>query len=118
MILNFGMSNIRTQILDCKNKIKTGPEPRSTSGPAQQINQPKTPKKMETIIRRQPLSRGRYKITAEIEGQDLSTTTTDTEAIDAAFNEEYNGQYRRYPTQEDAKQALLDEILTNQTPQI
>ncbi len=30
---------------------KTGPEPRSTSGPAKQINQQKTPKTMKTNVK-------------------------------------------------------------------
>ncbi|MBN2571316.1 MAG: hypothetical protein JXA68_04250 [Ignavibacteriales bacterium] len=56
---------------------------------------------------------GHYKISIEIEGKKLSTTTTNMPAIDAAFDDCYDdldNSDRIYETRKEAQTALVNEI--------
>ena len=57
---------------------------------------------------------GHFKISIKIDGQEYTTTTTNTMAIDAAFDDCYDDEDnsgRYYESREEAKVALVDEIL-------
>lgn len=59
---------------------------------------------------------GHYKVTAEIDGKEYSTTVSDMTAIDAAFDEDYDltaddGRY--YESQKEAQEALVNAIIRN-----
>lgn len=61
---------------------------------------------------------GHFLISIEMDGQQLKTTTTNTIAIDAAFDDCYDdadnfGRY--YESREEAQEALVNEILLNIT---
>ena len=73
-------------------------------------------KLIETLRKRHAGSYGRFLISIEIEGETLKTTTTNTMAIDAAFDDCYDdcdntGRY--YASQEEAQIELVNEILRN-----
>jgi hypothetical protein len=70
-------------------------------------------KALETL-RKNKISNGHFKISTDIDGKEYSTTTTNTMAIDAAFDECYDDEDnsgRYYETREEAQDALIDEIL-------
>ena len=57
---------------------------------------------------------GHFRISVEIDGKEYHTVTTNTMAIDAAFDEDYDlndisGRY--YETRGEAQTALVNEIL-------
>ena len=57
---------------------------------------------------------GHYIISIEKDGQELKTTTTNTMAIDAAFNDCYDDEEnsrRFFKSRREAQQVLVDEIL-------
>ena len=58
------------------------------------------------------LGKGHYKITAEIDNEELSCITTNTLAIDCLGEDEiyFIEDNRYYGSSEEAEQALLDEI--------
>ena len=72
---------------------------------------------MENLI--ETLSRkwvgyGHYIISIEKDGQELKTTTTNTMAIDVAFNDCYDDEDnsgRFFKSRREAQQVLVDEIL-------
>ena len=72
---------------------------------------------MENLI--ETLSRkfvgyGRYCISIEMDGQVFQTTTTNTMAIDTAFNDCYDDEdnsRRFFKSRREAQQVLVDEIL-------
>jgi len=72
---------------------------------------------MENLI--ETLSRkwvgyGRYIISIEMDGQVFKTTTTNTMAIDAAFNDCYDDEdnsRRFFKSRREAQEVLVDEIL-------
>lgn len=72
---------------------------------------------METLIntlRKNFKSHGHFVISIKVDGQELKTTTTNTMAIDAAFDDFYDdedqsGSY--YESQREAQEALVNEIL-------
>jgi hypothetical protein len=56
---------------------------------------------------------GRFEITAHIDGMDYTTTTTNMQAVDAAFDEDYDDEDnsgRRYESRQEAIDALINEI--------
>lgn len=66
------------------------------------------------MLRFRPISAGYYIITAEINNRILATTTTNSMAIDAAFDDTYDlyhNEDKFYETQEQAKQTLINQII-------
>ena len=58
---------------------------------------------------------GHFRITIEMEGKEYATTTTNSMAIDAAFDDDYDMEDRSecyYECQREAQEALVNEILT------
>ena len=74
---------------------------------------------MENLIktlRSKKTGYGHYSIFIEVEGRELKTTTTDTHAIDAAFDDCYDDEDnsgRFYKSREEAQKALINEILNS-----
>ena len=67
-------------------------------------------KNLIETLRRKKVGYGHFSISIEMDGQEFKTTTTNTLAIDAAFDDEDNsGRY--YESREEAQEALVDEIL-------
>ncbi len=72
---------------------------------------------METLINTLTKSRqgyGHFYVSIEIDGKEFGTTTTNTMAIDAAFDEFYDDddtEGRYYSSRQEAQEALIDEIL-------
>ena len=65
-------------------------------------------------LRRRKTGYGHFKIFIEKDGKEMSTTTTNTLAIDAAFDEFYDddGNDRAYyESREEAQEDLVNEIL-------
>ena len=57
---------------------------------------------------------GHYSISIEMDGKKLEATTTNTMAIDAAFDDCYDDEDnsgRYYESREEAQEALVNEIL-------
>ena len=57
---------------------------------------------------------GHYSISIEMDGKKLEATTTNTMAIDAAFDDCYDDEdnsVRYYESREEAQEALVNEIL-------
>jgi phage-related protein len=57
---------------------------------------------------------GHFSISIEMDGQEFKTTTTNTMAIDAAFDDCYDDEDnfgRYYESREEAQEALVNEIL-------
>ena len=65
---------------------------------------------IETLRMTQKDYRGSI-ISIEIDGEKLITRTNNTKATDAAFDDNYEGEGRLYPTQQAAKTVLINEIL-------
>jgi phage-related protein len=58
---------------------------------------------------------GHFKISIEMNGQELKTTTTNTMSIDAAFDDCYDDEdncERYYSSRKEAQESLVGEILT------
>lgn len=72
---------------------------------------------METLIetlRSKKTGHGHFNISIEMNGKKLSTTTTNTIAIDAAFDDCYDdasSQGKYYESKLEAQEALVSEIL-------
>ena len=69
---------------------------------------------LKDTLRSKKVGYGHFNISIELDGQTLSTTTTNTKAIDAALDNCYDDQDRSgsyYESQEQAQQSLVDEIL-------
>ena len=71
-------------------------------------------KKLIETLRSKKTGYGRFSISIEMEGQVFKTTTTNTMAIDAAFDycyddEDNSGRY--YESREEAQEALVNAIL-------
>ena len=72
---------------------------------------------MKTLIntlRTRKTGYGHFKIAVEINNEIVSTITTNTLAVDAAFDEDYDSQdnsQRFYESREQAQEALVSEIL-------
>ena len=59
---------------------------------------------------------GHYKVSIDVDGQELSTVTDNMSAIDAAFDEYYDdedNEGRFYESREEAQEALVNEILNS-----
>ena len=66
------------------------------------------------ILRSKKVGSGHFQISMEMNGKQLTALTTNTMAIDAAFDDCYDDEDnsgRIYESQEEAQQALIDEIL-------
>jgi hypothetical protein len=67
-------------------------------------------KNLIETLRSKKTGYGHFSISIEMDGQEFKTTTTNTMAIDAAFDDEDNpGAY--YESREEAQEALVNEIL-------
>lgn len=72
---------------------------------------------MENLIetlRNRKTGYGHFNISIEMDGEELSTTTTNTMAIDAAFDDCYDdedNEGRYYESRLEAQEALVSEIL-------
>jgi len=72
---------------------------------------------MENLIetlRSKKTGYGHFRISIDVDGEELITITTNTMAIDAAFDECYDDEdnsERYYESREDAQEALVNEIL-------
>ena len=65
-------------------------------------------------LRSEKTGHGHFSISIEMDGQELKTTTTNTMAIDVAFDECYDDEDnsgRYYESREEAQEALVNEIL-------
>ncbi len=73
--------------------------------------------KMKNLIetlRSKKTGHGHFSISIEMDGQEFKTTTTNTMAIDAAFDDCYDDEDnsgRYYESREEAQEALVNEIL-------
>ncbi len=73
---------------------------------------------MENLIetlRNKKTGYGHFYITIDIDGEDVGTTTTNTMAIDAGFDDCYDDEDndgRYYESRKEAQEALVSEILT------
>lgn len=74
------------------------------------LYQIKTLKKMETIYSKK-IGAGQWVISAEVNNRILSTTTTNSMAIDCAFDNDYDFCDGFYESQDQAKLALLNQII-------
>lgn len=77
------------------------------------LKQSKMKNLIETL-RSKKTGYGHFSISIEIDGQEFKTTTTNTLAIDAAFDNCYDDQEnsgRFYESREAAQEALVNEIL-------
>lgn len=71
--------------------------------------------KLIKTLRKKLSGYGHFIISIEIDGKIFKTTTTNTIATDAAFDEYYDDEDNSeslYPTREEAQIALINEILT------
>lgn len=72
---------------------------------------------MENLIetlRRKKTGYGHFSISVEIDGQEFKCTTTNTMALDAAFDDCYDdvdNSGRYYESREEAQEDLVNEIL-------
>ena len=68
---------------------------------------------IETLSKRKT-GYGHFSISIEMDGQEFKTTTTNTMAIDAAFDDCYDDEDNSgsfYESREEAQEALVSEIL-------
>ena len=71
-------------------------------------------KNLANTLRNKKTGYGHFQISIDYNGSELSTITTNTLAIDAAFDDCYNDQdnsARYYENQEEAQDTLISEIL-------
>lgn len=71
-------------------------------------------KNLIETLRKRKTGYGHFNISVEMNGKELSTTTTNTMAIDAAFDDCYddeNNNGRFYESRLEAQEALVSEIL-------
>jgi len=70
--------------------------------------------KIRRTLRKQFSGYGHFKISIEIDGRIYKTVTTNTNAIDCAFDDDYdlfNSTDRYFESQQEAQQTLVNEIL-------
>ena len=77
-----------------------------------------TEKEVVNTLRKEFRGYGHFKISIEIYGKIYSSVTTNTMAIDAAFDDEYDlimdeNDERYFDSQYEAKESLVNEILSN-----
>lgn len=73
-------------------------------------------KNLTQTLRAKKTGYNQFSISIEINGQSYRTTTINTMAIDVAFDDYYDDQDnsgRYYKSQEEAKEALINEILND-----
>ena len=105
----YGTFEIKKSISNILNLIKTGQW--------ELINNNLKRSKMKNLIetlRSKKTGYGHFSISIEMDGQEFKTTTTNTMAIDAAFDDCYDDEDnsgRYYETREEAQEALVNEIL-------
>ena len=71
-------------------------------------------KNLIKTLRNRKTGYGHFKISIEMDGKELSTTTTNTIAIDAAFDDCYDDEDndgRYYESRLEAQEELVSEIL-------
>ena len=71
-------------------------------------------KNLIETLRRKKVGYGHFSISIEMDGQKFTAITTNTMAIDAAFDDCYDDEDnsgRFYESREEAQEALVDEIL-------
>jgi phage-related protein len=71
-------------------------------------------KNLIETLRSKKTGYGHFSISIEMDGQEFKTTTTNTMAIDAAFDDCYDDEDnsgRYYESREEAQEALVNEIL-------
>lgn len=71
-------------------------------------------KNLIETLRKEFKGRGHFSISIEMDGQEFKTTTTNTLAIDAAFDDCYDdldNSERFYESREEAQEDLVNEIL-------
>ena len=72
-------------------------------------------KNLIETLRSKKTGHGHFSISIEMDGQEFKTTTTNTMATDAAFDDCYDdtdNSERYYENREEAQEALVNEILT------
>jgi phage-related protein len=70
--------------------------------------------KLIETLRKEWTGYGHFSISIEMDGQEFKTTTTNTMAIDAAFDDCYDdvdNSGRYYESRREAQEALVNEIL-------
>jgi len=78
-------------------------------------------KNLIETLRKKITGYGHFSISIDINGQEFKTTTTNTMAIDAAFDDCYNDEDnsgRYYESREDAQVDLVNEILRDNSIQL
>lgn len=74
---------------------------------------------MESLVstlRKEKVGAGHFKVSIDFMDKELSTITTNTMAIDAAFDDCYDDEDnsgRYYESREEAQESLVNEIFTN-----
>ena len=71
-------------------------------------------KTLITTLRQTKTGYGHFRISIDFNGEELSVITTNTIAIDAAFDEYYDDEDnsgRYYESRQEAQEALISEIL-------
>ncbi len=71
-------------------------------------------KKLIETLRSEWTGYGHYSISIEMDGKEFKATTTNTMAIDAAFDDCYDdvdNSVRYYESREEAQEVLVNEIL-------
>lgn len=71
-------------------------------------------KELIETLRKKTAGHGHFLLAIEMEGKEYKAMTTNTMAIDAAFDECYDDEDntgRYYKTREEAQEALVNEIL-------
>ena len=71
-------------------------------------------KKLTETLRKKQTGYGHFQVSIVMNGRELKAITTDTMAIDAAFEESYDKQDtsgRFYESRREAEEALVSEIL-------
>ncbi len=72
-------------------------------------------KNLIKTLRNKKIGYGHFYITIEIDGKEVGTTTTNTMAIDAGFDDCYDDEDndgRYYESMEEAQLSMISEILT------
>ena len=70
-------------------------------------------KNLTETLRNHKTGHGHFRITIDMNGNEIGTTTTNTIAIDAAFDDDYEcGEDGYYSSQLEARESLVNEILT------
>jgi len=89
-------------------------KPKKEMGAASYSSDKSKMKNLIETLRSKKTGYGHFSISIEMDGKEFKTTTTNTMAIDAAFDDCYDDEDnsgRYYESREEAQEALVNEIL-------